>query len=105
MRSAFLADDREAPFSAAIRLTPRDAVDGVTLPLCVPVRRTCFGCGGRGESWTESCPRCEGSGAELFDCELHVKVPAGVTDGSRVQFTLVPPQSLPTRVELSIAVG
>lgn len=104
MRSAFLAEDGQAPFSADVRLTFRDAVAGVTLPLRVPIRCTCRGCGGRGESWTESCVRCEGSGAELLDCELRVRVPAGVTNGARVQFTLVPPQSPPTRVELCIAI-
>jgi hypothetical protein len=104
MRSAFLAEDCQQPLSTAIQLTSRDAFDGVTLPLTVPVRCTCRGCGGRGESWTESCRTCNGSGAELLRCELQVTVPAGVTDGTWVRFTLVPPQSPPTRVELRIAV-
>ena len=90
--------------STAIQLTSRDAVDGVTLPLTVAVRSTCRRCGGRGESWTECCLTCNGSGAELLRCELQVTVPAGVTDGTRVRFTLMPPQSPPTRVELRIAV-
>ena len=104
IRNAFLAEDCQEPLSTAIHLTSTDAVAGVTLPLSVPVRRTCRGCGGRGESWTEWCLTCQGSGAELLRCELQVTVPAGVTDGTRVQFTLAAPQSPPTRVELRIDV-
>jgi hypothetical protein len=104
MRRAFLAEDRLVPLSTAIRLSTRDAIEGVRLPLSVPVRRTCRGCGGRGESWTECCRACDGSGAELLCCELEVTVPAGVRDGTRVEFTLDGPHSLPTRVELRIAI-
>src|SRR6185503_3561910 len=36
MRTAFLADERPSAFSAAIRLTSREARDGVTMPVEVP---------------------------------------------------------------------
>jgi hypothetical protein len=104
MRSAFLAEERRPPLSTAIRLTSRDAVEGVTIPLSVPVRCTCRRCGGRGESWSESCLRCAGSGAEVLRYELEVTVPAGIANGTRMQFSVTPPQSPPTRVELHIAV-
>jgi DnaJ-class molecular chaperone len=104
MRSAFLADDRPAPVGATIRLTSRDASEGVTVPLAVPVRRTCQTCAGRGESWTEPCPTCKGSGAEVLRHELLVTVPAGVSDGTRLQLTVTGPQHPTTRVDLYVDV-
>ena len=105
IRHAFLADERGRPVRAAIRLSHRDALDGTTVPLSVPVRCTCRGCGGRGESWTESCVRCAGSGTEVLDHQVQVTVPAGVEHGTRVQFVVTPPQHPPTRIELRIAIG
>ena len=105
IRSAFLADEHQTPLPAAIRLSSRDALDGITVPVSVPVRCTCRWCGGRGESWTESCERCAGSGTEVIQHDLQVSVPAGVADGTRVQFTVTPPHNPPTRIELRIAVG
>ena len=55
IRRAFLADERPAALRAAVELTARQAVSGVTVPLDVPVQCTCGCCGGRGESWTEPC--------------------------------------------------
>ena len=37
IRSAFLADERTAALSAAIRLSPREAREGATVPLVVPL--------------------------------------------------------------------
>ena len=34
---------------AELRLSAREAYDGVTVPLDVPVRKLCLACGGRGE--------------------------------------------------------
>jgi len=57
VRSGFLTSERSEALSATIQMTPREAFEGATLPLDVPVRCTCRGCGGRGESWTEPCAR------------------------------------------------
>ena len=81
------------------------SVAPAVVPLSVPVRCTCRGCGGRGESWTESCVRCAGSGTEVLDHQVQVTVPAGVEHGTRVQFVVTPPQHPPTRIELRIAIG
>lgn len=105
MRQAFLADERARPAQAAIQLSSRDAFEGVTVPLSVSVRYTCLACGGRGESWTESCLRCKGSGHELVPHQLQVTVPAGVIDGTNVRFTVMTPHDQPTPVELRIAVA
>ncbi|MBI2189626.1 MAG: hypothetical protein HYU37_21285 [Acidobacteria bacterium] len=105
IRRSFLADERAAALSATIQLSPREAREGTRVPLSVPVPCTCGACGGRGESWTEPCSRCQGSGAELRRHELQVLVPAGVLDGTRLQFTLAPLHDPPTRIELRVLVA
>src|SRR6185503_4729026 len=66
IRRAFLADERPTQLSTTVRLSDKEARTGTTVPLDVPVRSTCRQCGGRGESWTEPCSRCDGSGAEVL---------------------------------------
>ena len=104
IRHSFLAEERAAAFDAAIRLSAQDAVNGVTVPLSVRIRRTCLDCGGRGGSWVESCGRCEGSGSELVPHQLQVTVPAGVVNGTSVHFIVTPPHHQPTRIQLHIGV-
>lgn len=105
MRSAFVADERAAALSAAIRLSRREARAGAMVPLEVPVRCTCHDCGGRGETWAEPCVRCQGSGMELRRHQLQVAVPAGVLDGTCFNFTVSPRYNPPTRVELRVLVA
>lgn len=105
MRSAFLVDERAAALSAAVRLSYREARDGAMVPLEVSVRCTCHDCGGRGETWTEPCFRCLGSGAEVQRHQLQVAVPAGVLDGTCFNFTVTPRHNPPTRVELRVLVA
>jgi hypothetical protein len=106
IRHAFLAEERaSASLQAAIELTCHDASAGVTVPLSVAVRRTCGACGGRGGSWCDACLRCAGTGAELVPHQLQVTVPAGVSDGTKIHFTVTPPDHHATRVQLRISVS
>jgi hypothetical protein len=105
IRRTFLADERAASISAAIQLSRREASDGIIVPLNVPVRSTCRHCGGRGGTWTETCSRCAGSGAELQSHYLRVRVPPGVPDGARLTFSVTPRHAPPTRVELHVLVS
>jgi len=105
MRSAFLAEERVATMTAAVLLSRREAREGATVPLEVPVRCTCHGCGGRGETWAQLCPRCTGSGTELLRHQVHVSVPAGVVDGARFHFSVAPRHDLSTRIELRVLVS
>jgi hypothetical protein len=105
VRSAFLVEERSTPLLATIQLSSREAIAGATLPLDVPVRITCTGCGGRGESWTESCERCAGSGTEVFRHQLQVTLPRGVADGARFHFTVTPRHNPSTRIELHVLVA
>jgi DnaJ-class molecular chaperone len=104
IRRAFLADEPAATISASLQLSARDAFAGVTMPLEVPVRCTCRQCGGRGESWTESCLTCCGTGEETLRHLLQITIPAGVVDGARFQFTVAARHSPPTRIELQLSV-
>ena len=105
IRRAFLADERPSQLRTTVRLSGQEARTGATVPLDVPVHCTCRHCGGRGESWTETCPQCLGTGAELLHQPLHVTIPAGVPDGARFQFSVTPRQNLTTRIELHVHVS
>lgn len=105
MRRPFVEAERRTPLSARISLSARQAIDGVTVPLDVPVRSTCRCCGGRGETWAERCSRCDGTGTELLRHHVHVSVPAGVEDGARFRFSVGTRHDPPTRIELHVAVA
>ena len=51
---------------AEVSLSQREAAAGLVVPLEVPVRATCPHCGGRGETWTEPCGLCRGTGESLL---------------------------------------
>ena len=105
VRSAFLGNERAEAYHATLRLTTGEAQDGVTRPLDVPVRCVCIACGGRGESWTEHCARCAGSGHTLFYHQLQVTLPPGVSDGACFHFTVTPRHNPSTRIELHVLVS
>lgn len=105
MRHAFVASDVTIDWlRAEIRLSPRQAFAGVAVPIEVPVRSTCRGCGGRGEVWGDACGACEGSGHAFTRQTLTVSVPAGVADGACFTFSVSPPRGPRTRVEVRVAV-
>ena len=104
VRTGFLVEERPAPLTMTIHVTAREASEGATLPLDVPVRCTCTACGGRGESWTEQCGRCAASGLETFRHQLQVTLPRGVADGARFHFTVTPRHNPSTRIELQVFV-
>lgn len=105
MRTAFVAAERSTPLTASIELSAVEARRGATLPLDVPVCCVCRTCGGRGESWSELCVTCTGSGSEMVWHPVHVSVPAGVSDGALFRFTVTPRHHPATRIELHVRVG
>jgi hypothetical protein len=87
-----------------VSVSCREASRGIVVPLDVPLRGTCPGCGGRGETWAETCEACRGTGHELVHHPLRVSVPAGVVDGARLRFRVTSPLAAPLRVEVRVAV-
>ena len=105
MRSAFVAAERSSPLRTWIDLSPYEARRGATLPLDVPACCVCRVCGGRGESWSELCVPCAGTGTEMVRHPVHVSVPAGVSDGALFRFTVTPRHHPATRIELHVRVA
>ncbi len=105
MRDAFLGEPVDADvLRAEVSLSQREALAGHVVSLNVPVRITCPNCGGRGETWTEPCALCRGTGESLFHQALRVSVPPRVADGACVRFRLKSPDAASIRVELRVAI-
>jgi hypothetical protein len=105
MRDAFLGERVDADvLRAEVSLSQREALAGHVVSLKVPVRITCPNCGGRGETWTEPCALCRGTGESLFHQTLRVSVPPRVADGACVRFRLKSPDATSLRVELRVAI-
>ena len=105
IRDAFLGEPVDADLlHADVSLSQREASGGLFLSLDVPVRVTCPHCGGRGETWTERCDLCSGTGESTFCHPVRVAVPAGVADGARFRFRLTSADASPVRVEVRVAI-
>jgi DnaJ-class molecular chaperone len=89
---------------ADVCLSPREASGGLVISVEVPVRTTCPHCGGRGETWTEPCELCRGTGESRFSHAVRLPVPAGVADGARLRFRLRSPDSSFVRVEVRVLI-
>ena len=104
MRHAFFGVVPGASLSAEIVLSPQEAFWGTTVPLDVPLRSTCPHCGGRGESWQEWCDTCSGGGEVPSTHEMRLRVPAGVREGTRFRFSVMPPGAPQTFVEVRVSI-
>lgn len=51
------------------------------------VARTCSACGGTGSVISDPCTACRGEGRAAAEVKLHVRVPAGVEEGTRIRYT------------------
>lgn len=49
------------------------------------IERTCPTCNGRGETITDPCTKCSGSGRSTTERKLSVDIPSGVEDGTRIR--------------------
>ena len=94
MRESFLGEPdgpaRHDVFDAELLLSPREAFDGLVIPLCVPIRGACPACGGRGESF--------------FHHTVSVAVPRGVADGTTFRFRVTSTHTGSVRVTIRIAI-
>jgi molecular chaperone DnaJ len=104
MRHSFFGPLPPVHLSAEIVLSPQEAFWGAVVPLGVPLRRTCPQCGGRGETWQEWCEHCEGEGELPALHEMQLRVPAGVREGERFRFSVMPPGAPHTMVEVRVSI-
>jgi hypothetical protein len=105
MRDAFLGQSVDADLLRAdVSLSQREAFAGLVVSVNVPVRVTCPHCGGRGETWTEACTLCRGTGESKLHHPVRVTVPPRVADGARFRFRIKSPGASPVRVELRVAI-
>jgi molecular chaperone DnaJ len=104
MRHSFFGQSPHEALSAEIALTPQEAFWGTTVPLDVPLRRTCPRCGGRGEIWDEWCVPCGGGGEISARHEMRLRIPAGVLEGARFRFSVTPRGAPATLVEVRVSI-
>lgn len=104
MQEAFFGGAASAGLRAEVVLSPQEAFWGTTVPLDVPLRRTCRRCGGRGETWEEWCAECRGGGEIAGSHLLTLRVPAGVREGERFRFRLSSADSPHTIVEIRVSI-
>lgn len=105
VRDGFLGEPEGAEIlTTQVWLSRREASAGTIVPLEVPLRGTCVRCGGRGETWTEPCADCRGTGDLCVHQPVRLSVPAGVADGARFRFRVSSPQAEPVRVEVRVAI-
>ena len=109
MRACFVAAsnecDRSRHLSTELHLSPREAFNGVTVPLDVPVRKLCLACGGRGEVWSDPCQRCDGSGEALGRHPVRLVVPPRVRNGDRFALSVSAPHAPLTHVEVRVVLS
>lgn len=95
---------RAGVLTTDVSVSRRDAAAGTIVSLEVPLRGTCPACGGRGETWTEPCGACRGTGDSLVHHAVRLTVPAGVADGACIRFRLNAPHADPVRIEVRVAI-
>ena len=89
------------PVRAAIQLSSRDALDGVTVPLDGAGAQHLRQCGGRGETWAESCPRCAGQRQRAGAASAPGHRPGRCRGRHARPFHRDSAPSSPTRIELA----
>jgi hypothetical protein len=105
MRDAFLGERKDdGVVRAELTLSSREAGGGFVVPVDVPIRGMCPRCGGRGETWTEPCHGCHGTGEWLFHHRVRVSVPRGIVHGARIRFRVSSPHASTVRVEVRVAI-
>jgi hypothetical protein len=105
MRDAFLGEGGDGDvLRAEVSLSQREAFAGHIVPLSVPVPVTCPHCGGRGETWTEPCHLCSGTGHSFCHHPVRVAVPPRVADGACFRFRIKSPDASSVRVEVRVAI-
>jgi hypothetical protein len=106
VRAAFFGEPADVDSLATqVVLSGRAASRGTVVSLDVPLHGTCGLCGGRGETWTEPCEACRGTGGTLLRHRIRFSVPPGTADGACFRFRVNSPHAASVRVEVRVAVA
>ncbi|MFA7480217.1 MAG: J domain-containing protein [Vulcanimicrobiota bacterium] len=70
---------------ADIDISVEDAFSGCSKTLTITGQTACPHCGGSGVARGGACHNCGGSGRRSLDSKLDVKIPAGVSEGSKIR--------------------
>lgn len=79
--------ERGMDMEQGVEITLEEAFHGTTRVLQMQNEVPCPECGGVGIRQSQLCDTCRGRGTSLDDRRLEVKIPAGVSDGSRVRIS------------------
>jgi len=77
--------DKGGDVEAGIEVSLEDAFRGVSRTVSLELDEPCPVCGGSGHVNRKPCPQCRGGGWSKGRRNLEVKIPAGVSTGSRVR--------------------
>jgi DnaJ domain len=77
-----------ASLTVEVRLSPYEALQGVMVPLGIPVFMRCAICGGTGRDWYTLCLSCQGQGMVETERTVHVHLPPRVREGTMVEVPL-----------------
>ena len=80
--------ERVETLTAEIRLSPYEALQGVIVPVGIPVFVRCAACGGPGRGWFSQCLSCRGQGMVETERVVNVRIPSHVRDGAIVEVPL-----------------
>jgi DnaJ-class molecular chaperone len=74
--------ERIEPLNVELILTPEEVARGGSLPIAVPVFRSCPLCDGTGDDWGFACLLCSGNGMLEEEATVRLHIEPGVRDNS-----------------------
>jgi hypothetical protein len=104
VRDGFLGEPDPEMVTTEVSLSAAEAAAGAAVPLDIPLRGLCADCGGRGETWSEPCASCAGSGNWITRRSLTFSVPPGAAGGRRFRFRVSSPHAASVTVEVRVAI-
>lgn len=84
-RTAPAGPTRGEDMAVGVEVSLEEAFHGVRRALALEIQEPCGTCGGAGHVGRKACAECRGTGWGTRRRHLDVKIPAGVTEGSRVR--------------------
>jgi molecular chaperone DnaJ len=80
--------ERVESLTAEVRLSPYEALQGVVVPVGIPVFVRCAMCGGTGREWFSQCLSCRGQGLVETEETMQVWIPPRVREGAILEVPL-----------------